>query len=138
MEHKGNCKFRCIEQERASGCKHSDPISLGPGTADAWSDLAVEIKPAMNTPNLLQQKVTWNPSTYQAYEASDLGNVRFCADGACTTQLNARLESCTPSCTSNAKTYGNTRGATCWVYQKPYRLVWSLCIYTACVGAIPA
>jgi len=100
----------------------------------------VEIKPAMNTPNLLQQKVTWNPSTYQVYEASDLGNVRFCADGACTTQLNARLESCTPSCTSNAKTYGNTRGATCWVYQKPYRLVWSLCIYdrlrrgNSCVG----
>ena len=32
----------------------------------------------------------------------DLGNFRFCADNVCTTQLNAWLESCTPSCTPTA------------------------------------
>ncbi len=54
------------------------------------------------TPITFQQKITWNPSSYQSYEASDLGNVRFCADSACATALNAWLESCTPSCIPTA------------------------------------
>ncbi|MDG7021715.1 MAG: hypothetical protein JRN23_07265, partial [Nitrososphaerota archaeon] len=53
---------------------------------------------ASATPNPFQQKVTWNPSSYSAYEASDLGNVRFCADTACNTPLYAWLESCTGTC----------------------------------------
>ena len=54
------------------------------------------------TPTTFQQKVTWNPSSYSTYEASDLGNVRFCADSACATTLDAWLESCTPSCATSA------------------------------------
>src|SRR5207244_9511310 len=54
------------------------------------------------TPSPFQQKITWNPSSYTTYEASDLGNVRFCSDSACTTTLNAWLESCTSSCVPSA------------------------------------
>ncbi|HLQ21396.1 MAG TPA: hypothetical protein VK127_03705, partial [Nitrososphaerales archaeon] len=61
------------------------------------------------TPATFQQKITWNPSSYSSYEASDLGNVRFCADSACATTLNAWLESCTSSCTTSATS------ATAWV-----------------------
>src|SRR5712692_4010041 len=61
------------------------------------------------TPTTFQQKITWNPSSYSSYEASDLGNVRFCADSACATTLNAWLESCTSSCTTSATS------ATAWV-----------------------
>jgi len=58
--------------------------------------------PCAATPNPLQTKVTWNPSTYAAYEASNLGNIRFCADAGCVTVLYAWLESCTSSCTTSA------------------------------------
>src|SRR5438128_1961611 len=54
------------------------------------------------TPTTFQQKITWNPSTYSAYESSTLGNIRFCADILCATTFNAWLESCTPSCTTSA------------------------------------
>jgi hypothetical protein len=53
-----------------------------------------------------QQEITFVPSTYASYERSDLGNIRFCADSACSTPLYAWLESClsptgcTPSSTS--------------------------------------
>jgi hypothetical protein len=57
---------------------------------------------ASATPNPFQQLVTWNPSTYSTYEASDLGNIRFCADTACVTSLDAWLESCTNSCAPSA------------------------------------
>src|SRR3989475_1866112 len=61
------------------------------------------------TPATFQQKITWNPSTYSAYESSTLGNIRFCADSACATTLNAWIESCTPSRTTSATS------ATAWV-----------------------
>jgi len=64
---------------------------------------------ASATPNLFQQMVTWDPATYAAYEASDLGNVRFCADDACAAPLYAWLESCTASCGTSATS------ATAWV-----------------------
>jgi flagellin-like protein len=64
---------------------------------------------ASATPNPFQQSVTWDPSSYAAYEASDLGNIRFCADSACSTPLYAWLESCTPSCATGATS------ATAWV-----------------------
>src|SRR2546427_5192673 len=54
------------------------------------------------TPSPFQQKITWNPSSYTTYEASDLGNIRFCSDSTCTTTLNAWLESCTSSCVPSA------------------------------------
>lgn len=54
------------------------------------------------TPTSFQQEVTWDPATFAAYEASDLGNVRFCADDVCATPLYAWLESCTASCGTSA------------------------------------
>ena len=61
------------------------------------------------TPAGFQESVTFNPSTYSGYEASDLGNVRFCADSGCSTYLHAWLEGCTPSCSRTATS------ATAWV-----------------------
>jgi hypothetical protein len=61
------------------------------------------------TPTTFQQKVTWNPSSYSTYEASDLGNVRFCLDTACSSPLFAWLESCASSCSPSATS------ATAWV-----------------------
>ena len=77
------------------------PVAL-PVHAAIFAPITLTNNQGSATPNPFQQKVTWNPSTYQGYEASDLGNVRFCADSPCTTQLNAWLESCTPSCTTSA------------------------------------
>ena len=54
------------------------------------------------TPNPLQTKVAWNPSTYATYEAANLGNIRFCADMGCNTMLYAWIESCTTSCSTSA------------------------------------
>src|SRR5438128_1447585 len=79
------------------------------GTADDWVDLAVEIKPSGGTSAPFQQQIIFNPSTYSAYEASNLGNIRFSADFAGATPLYAWLESCTPSCTPTATS------ATVWV-----------------------
>ncbi len=61
------------------------------------------------TPNPFQEEVTYNPSTYSKYESWNLGNIRFCSDAACNTQLYAWLESCTPSCSPSATS------ATAWV-----------------------
>jgi len=41
-----------------------------------------------------QQSVTWNPSLFSSLESPDLGNVRFCADAACSLPLYAWLEGC--------------------------------------------
>ena len=54
------------------------------------------------TPNPLQAKVTWNPSSYAAYEAANLGNIRFCVDVGCNTMLYAWIESCTSTCSTSA------------------------------------
>ena len=56
----------------------------------------------VSTTKRFQQMITFDPSEYSAYERTDLGNIRFCADSACKTQLYAWLESCTPSCSSSA------------------------------------
>ena len=54
------------------------------------------------TPAPFQQMVTFNPSAFPSYEASDLGNIRFCADSGCSTPLYAWLDGCTPSCSPTA------------------------------------
>ena len=54
------------------------------------------------TPNPFQQEITWNPSTYNTNEATNLGNIRFCVDSACNTELYSWLQSCTPSCSNTA------------------------------------
>jgi len=66
-------------------------------TDGAWGD-AIEAAPSTATPNPFQQKVTWVPTTYATYEASDLGNIRFCSDDACATPLYAWLDSCSGTC----------------------------------------
>jgi hypothetical protein len=62
-----------------------------------------------STPNPFQQMVTWNPSSFTAYEASNLGNIRFYSDSALTTPIYAWLESCTPSISNTGIS------ATAWV-----------------------
>jgi len=64
------------------------------------------------TPNPFQQQVTFNPSSYASYEATNLGNIRFCSDRACASQLYAWLESCGGSQTSCSDT---ATSATAWV-----------------------
>jgi len=61
------------------------------------------------TPSTFQEKISWNPSSYTSYEASDLGNIRFYSDSAFTTPLYVWLETCTPSLSNTATS------ATAWV-----------------------
>jgi hypothetical protein len=61
------------------------------------------------TPVPFQQEITFNPSQYMSSEATNLGNIRFCADTNCNTQFYSWLETCTPSCTNTATQ------ATAWV-----------------------
>ena len=63
------------------------------------------------TPNPFQQQISWNPSSFSAYEASDLGNIRLCADNACATPLYAWLESCVAPTTCST----SSTSATAWV-----------------------
>jgi len=79
-------------------------FGLGWPTTQLYSYVPVTITNSQGsaTPTSFQQLVTWNPSTYSTYEASDLGNVRLCADTACNTPLHAWLESCTSSCAPSA------------------------------------
>ena len=91
--------------------------TIGPGkwVLDFWtapsSYVAITITNAQTsaTPVPFQQRISWNPSSYTAYEASDLGNIRFYSDKALTTPLYAWLESCTPSVSNTATS------ATAWV-----------------------
>jgi len=61
------------------------------------------------TPSTFQEKITWNPSSYTSYEASDLGNIRFYSDSNLAIPIYAWLESCTPSLSNTATS------ATAWV-----------------------
>src|SRR2546426_10196386 len=72
------------------------------GSAQSYVPITLTNSQGSATPTTFQQKVTWNPSSYSSYEASDLGNIRFCSDSACVTTLFAWLESCAPSCTTSA------------------------------------
>ncbi len=62
------------------------------------------------TPVPFQQSIVFNPSNYQNLEAANLGNIRFCADSGCNTQLYSWLENCSPSSCTNTAT-----SATVWV-----------------------
>lgn len=68
----------------------------------AYVPITLTNNQALSTPTGFQELIFFNPSSYPAYEASDLGNVRFCADVDCTSPLNAWLEGCTPSCGTSA------------------------------------
>jgi hypothetical protein len=77
-------------------------FGLGWYATTAYIPITITNNQGTATPTTFQQKVTWNPSTYSAYEASNLGNIRFCADTACATTYYSWLESCTSSCTTSA------------------------------------
>ena len=94
-------------------------INGGKWVVDLWGALGVTAiydvpititnSEMLTTSNIFQQKITWNPSTYSSYEASDLGNIRFYSDSSCSVPLYGWLESCTPSLSNNAAS------ATAWV-----------------------
>ena len=90
-------------------------VSVAFAVANApWMMIGDAIQQATNsaTPSTFQQLVTWNPSTYSAYEAASLSNVRFCADNACATPLNAWLESCSSTCSTSGS---SSTSASAWV-----------------------
>jgi hypothetical protein len=58
-----------------------------------------------------QQEIAFVPSTYAPYERTDLGNIRFCADSACSTPLYGWME----SCLSPASCTPSSTSATVWV-----------------------
>ena len=64
------------------------------------------------TPTSFQQMITWDPATYSTYEATNLGNIRFCSSSSCATELFAWLESCSGTCSTGGST---STSATAWV-----------------------
>ena len=105
----------CSSGSKDSGLEYDSTTSTGSysptfslqSSSATWGEIgdAIQAATLAATPSTFQQLVTWNPSTYSSYEASDLGNVRFCLNAGCsppTNQLNAWLESCTPSCSPSA------------------------------------
>jgi flagellin-like protein len=64
------------------------------------------------TTSPFQQMITWNPSSYSTYEATNLGNIRFCADSGCNNPLYAWLESCSSACSTSGS---SSTSATAWV-----------------------
>jgi hypothetical protein len=64
------------------------------------------------TPASFQQMITWDPATYSTYEATNLGNIRFCSSSSCATELFAWLESCSGTCSTGGST---STSATAWV-----------------------
>jgi hypothetical protein len=83
--------------------------SVPPPTTGGPVSITLTNSQSMGTPVPFQQRITFNPSLYSSIEASNLGNIRFCSDSACATQLSAWLESCSPSCGISATS------ATVWV-----------------------
>ncbi len=90
--------------------------SFGTATdsSDNWMMTAdaIQAAPATATPTTFQELVSWNPSSYSTYEATNLGNVRFCADDACNTPLYAWLESCSSTCSTSGS---SSTSANAWV-----------------------
>ena len=55
----------------------------------------ITLNPGSTISGTFQQNITFNPSTYSAYESSDLGNIRFCTDPTCSSgYLDSWLEGC--------------------------------------------
>jgi len=68
-------------------------------SATAYSYVPIALTNSQGSATLagFQQQISINPSSYTSYESSDLGNVRFCADTACHSELYSWLESCASS-----------------------------------------
>ena len=82
--------------------------------SSAWGEIGDAIQAASSTatPTSFQQQVTWDPATFSSYEATNLGNVRFCADSACNSLLYSWLESCSSACSTAGS---SSTSATAWV-----------------------
>lgn len=78
--------------------------TAGTSSASMYAYVPITITNSQSsaTPSTFQQKITFDPASYSAFEASNLGNIRFCLDSGCVTELYAWLESCIPSCTPSA------------------------------------
>jgi flagellin-like protein len=103
------------EYKIVSATQASSTVAFGTTTdaADNWVMIGDAIQAeSVATLNPSQQLVTWDPATYTTYEATNLGNVRFCADDACNTPLYAWLESCSSACSTAGST---STSASAWV-----------------------
>ena len=106
--------YLASEYEAVSSTQSGLSVSFsnaGSTVDGAFAD-AIQAAPTTSTPNPFQQMITWNPATYSANEATNLGNIRFCADVTCATPLNAWLESCSSTCSTSGST---STSATAWV-----------------------
>ncbi len=65
------------------------------------------------TPVPYQQSLTFSPTTYATLEASNLGNIRYCADSQCQTPLYAWLGGCNGA--GNGACSPTSSSATVWV-----------------------
>ena len=86
--------------------------SITGGSTSSYLPIVLTNSQTSATPSTFQQMVAWDPATYSSYEATNLGNIRFCADAACVTQLYAWLESCSSACSTGGST---STSATVWV-----------------------
>jgi len=77
--------------------------------AVAYIPITITNAQSSATQNPFQENITFNPSSYTSYEASNLGNIRFYSNSALTQLMYAWLESCTPSVSNTATS------ATVWV-----------------------
>jgi flagellin-like protein len=103
------------EYKIVSAMQSSITVPFGTTTdaADNWIMVGDAIQGVtVPTPTTFQQLVTWDPATYSTYEATNLGNVRFCADDACSTPLSAWLESCSSTCSTAGS---SSTSASAWV-----------------------
>lgn len=87
----------------------ANTIATSTSYSAAYVAITLTNSQTSTTPNPFQEMITWNPSSYSSYEASNLGNIRFCTTYTCTTELYGWLESCTSSCSTSATS------ATAWV-----------------------
>jgi hypothetical protein len=79
------------------------------GASVSYVPITITNTQSSATPNPFQEEISWNPSSYTGYEASNLGNIRFYSNSALTSPLYAWLESCTPSLSNTATS------ATAWI-----------------------
>ncbi|HUI87053.1 MAG TPA: hypothetical protein VLY21_07855, partial [Nitrososphaerales archaeon] len=111
-----NCGSSTCALAYSSSVTSGDTLVLGLGWPSAkvfnYVPITITNSQSSATPTPFQQMVTWDPATYSAYEATNLGNVRFCADVACATTLYGWLESCSSTCSTSGST---STSATAWV-----------------------
>jgi len=116
VQHKylSNCNSATCSLAYTSSVTAGNTLVYGLGWygSNTYVPITITNNQGSATANPFQQMVTWNPSSYSSYEATNLGNVRFCADSACATTLYSWLESCSSACSSAGS---SSTSATAWV-----------------------